>query len=181
MAGLGVPLAYSFSLLGTSASAMLLIPTHVESPAGAQALYHISIGHDPFIPTHLVTSVVKGSNDQGLTAISIPNHPQQPVFINGSEYKLMDIFQKRKKKKGSCHDPADSNRIFAEFCVSAGLATNSPRAEPQLIVMPIGQTLLDDIIISILLLERQRLTAALDTNEVHLETRKTSSPDRIVE
>uniref|UniRef100_A0A8H7XSG4 Uncharacterized protein n=1 Tax=Psilocybe cubensis TaxID=181762 RepID=A0A8H7XSG4_PSICU len=207
----GVPLAYSFSLLGTSASAMLLIPTHTH----AQALYHISIGHDPFIPTHLVTSVVKGSSEQGLyvggfkTAISSPNHPQQPVYINGGEYRLTDIFQKKKIKQGSqrfhwgnkqvfnmqwtcpdwpsagrftCHDPADDNRIFAEFSVSATLTTSSPRAEPQLIVMPIGHTLLDDIVISVLLLERQRLTAALDPlSEVQSGKRKAPSPHRIME
>ncbi|KAH9479706.1 hypothetical protein JR316_0008301 [Psilocybe cubensis] len=86
------------------------------------------------------------------------------------------------QKSTQCHDPADDNRIFAEFSVSATLTTSSPRAEPQLIVMPIGHTLLDDIVISVLLLERQRLTAALDPlSEVQSGKRKAPSPHRIME
>lgn len=58
------PVVYSFSLLETNSSAMLLAP--LLDFNRIQSSYHISIGHDPFIPTHLVTSVVRGSNEQGL-------------------------------------------------------------------------------------------------------------------
>lgn len=63
-----------------------------------------------------------------------------------------------------CHDPSNEARVFAIFTVTDAVG-NRPRAEPQLTLMPVGQRLLDDILISLLLLERQRLTAALDLCE----------------
>jgi len=126
------------------------------------------------------------------TMLSNPTHLGQLVSVHGKECRLGEIFVKGKKKNRvqyfdwgnnkaallrwscpqwpspgtfSCYDPNDKDRTFAEFTISRmGLQhpTESRGLPPQLAVKPIGHFLLDDILMSLLLLERHRQTAYLE-------------------
>lgn len=57
------PVVYTFSSLGATSSAMILVPTQ-DSP-DSRPVYHISIGNDPFLPMCFITSVVRGGYAEG--------------------------------------------------------------------------------------------------------------------
>ncbi|KAF9558739.1 hypothetical protein CPC08DRAFT_709445 [Agrocybe pediades] len=197
------PATYTFLQEESTLGSMLVIPTP-DAP-DPRPIYRIAINHEPFLPTCMVTVIIKAPTDQRLpvgrfrTMISQPTHPTQLVSIHGREHKLSDVFSRSDKRKRthyfdwgvktsknsvslrwscpdwpsagtfSCSDPSDETRMFATFSVSEnGLQHPAdPRTNlepPRLTVKPVGHFLLDDIILSLLLLERQRLTASMESS-----------------
>ncbi|PPQ94455.1 hypothetical protein CVT25_002546 [Psilocybe cyanescens] len=160
------PLTYTFSSLGGSSSAMILIPT-LDSP-DTRPVYHISVGHDPFLPFCFITTVVRGGSGQGeyvggfKTLHTYPSHMESPtpgsesVTIRGFEYSMPTIFTKG-KRKGVCYKRDDDTKPLARFTPTEELMQkNKPFPEAKLEIMPIGHARFDDILISVLILERNR-------------------------
>ncbi|KAF8199122.1 hypothetical protein BJ912DRAFT_689280 [Pholiota molesta] len=73
-------------------------------------LYHISVGHYPFLPTCLITSVTKGSDEYGpyiggfktmmMSGQENTRFGSQTVTIRGREHRLWQIFTKEPKRQG---------------------------------------------------------------------------------
>jgi hypothetical protein len=57
------PVTYTFSSLGPTTGAMILVPPP-DSP-DTRPLYHISVSHDPFLPHCRITSVLQGGSVNG--------------------------------------------------------------------------------------------------------------------
>jgi len=198
-----VPTTFLFSLMGANTSAMLLIPS-MNSPE-TRPLYHISAGIDPFLPTRMVTTVLKGANDQGQYVggfKTVPmiqaerRHPAkigdssaaayQTVTVRGKEIIQSAVWKSlgmnNAKKTFSWGNPRKmipsftwscpmwpkagtftcftgpyfTRTTYAEFTVSD---PSKERVEPKLKLMPDGYQYFDEIVISILLLERDRMTS----------------------
>ncbi|KAF9482615.1 hypothetical protein BDN70DRAFT_918971 [Pholiota conissans] len=197
------PETYTFSNISISNSSMLLIPPR---DAVSQApLYYIAVGHYPFLPTCLITSVTKGSDEHGpyvggfkcvtmMSGQESTRFGSQTVTIRGREHLLWQIFTKEPKRKGAqtfrwkpfgsssrvlvwtctkwpqpgaftCYsDNKDSRTKVAEFTtITELLRPAASSQQPTLMIMPSGHAHFDDILISALLLERQRLLAVLNT------------------
>lgn len=56
-----------------------------------------------------------------------------------------------------CHLPSDSAKRLAEFYPASYLKKTNPFAQSQIVVYPEGQALLDDILVTSLIIERLRL------------------------
>uniref|UniRef100_A0A8H7XTS8 Uncharacterized protein n=1 Tax=Psilocybe cubensis TaxID=181762 RepID=A0A8H7XTS8_PSICU len=93
---------YTFSQINTS-NAMLVVPRHTSGETSP--IYYISVGYDPFLPTCMMTSIFRGSNDQGAyvgsfhTTLLERDNSGQAISIRGVEGKQSDVFRKGSKKK----------------------------------------------------------------------------------
>ncbi|PPQ94454.1 hypothetical protein CVT25_002545 [Psilocybe cyanescens] len=187
-----VAIAYSFSQIGTS-NAMFVVPR--QGAVDTRPLYYVSVGHEPFLPTCLVTSIFRGSSDQDTyvgsfqTTLLQSDNSGQAISIRGSEGRQSDVFKPGTKKKGNqtfdwgdgtmtrirlqwtcpnwpsagtftCRNPVN-NHVYAEYSVSSRRL--EPKENPLLTVLPIGHSVFDDLVLSILLLERRRLLLLPDT------------------
>ncbi|KAH9479705.1 hypothetical protein JR316_0008300 [Psilocybe cubensis] len=192
------PVVYTFSSLGPSSSAMILVPTQ-DSP-DTRPIYHISVGHDPFFPMSFITSVVRGGHAEGDyvggfktiqayrmigTNRWLPTPASETVTIRGFEYPMPGLFVKNNKnglkhfqwgnklkeqyrltwacpafpgaRVYTCYKQGHETQPLAKFTpTNELLRRNTPFPEAKLEIMPIGHGLFDDILISVLLLERMR-------------------------
>ncbi|KDR73862.1 hypothetical protein GALMADRAFT_141637 [Galerina marginata CBS 339.88] len=200
-----VPVTFTFSLMAANTNAMLVIPS-IDSP-DTRPLYHISVGLDPFFPTRMVTTVLKGGNEQGqyvggfktvpviqaykdhkAKSKSSPAAACQTVAVGGKEIMQSTVWKDMGTRKGktkafnwgdprqmipsftwscpawpnagkfSCYMDRNYpyNITYAEFTVSD---PSESLTEPKLTLMPEGHQYFDEIMISVLLLERDRMTA----------------------
>ncbi|KAF8199081.1 hypothetical protein BJ912DRAFT_922262 [Pholiota molesta] len=175
------PVTYTFSSLGPTTGAMILVPPP-DSP-DTRPLYHISVSHDPFLPHCRITSVlqggsVNGSYVGGFTSISgiedLKKDAETHTTLKrkGLAYQTFEWYSFNSKRAlkwttstswpkagpSTCVLLSDPKKAkVAEFTPFAELRRRGqPVLENTLTVMPVGHSHLDDILISALLLERRR-------------------------
>ncbi|PBK99075.1 hypothetical protein ARMGADRAFT_1007695 [Armillaria gallica] len=178
-----IPVTYSFSRL--SFNSLILIPPP-ESP-DSRPLYHISVNNNVFNTMSHTTIIHRGPTEDGPyvgefeSGISYKN---ATVYMGGVETPL----SARLSKRGSftagrwnwtgpkhklawnceitpriCHSVNNQNTVYARFNPSNKLRkANTPPELYTLQIMPAGQAFFDDILISALLIEQQRLCPRVD-------------------
>ncbi|KAF9041741.1 hypothetical protein BDZ89DRAFT_1034833 [Hymenopellis radicata] len=178
------PVTYMFSPF--SHDTMLLIPS-AASP-DTRPKYHISVRMNCFIPSSFITTVRAGATNEGSVIgdfeMGIADTPAT-VMIRGKEYPMMDVlkrhgsrltgswkwrffqngvkiqrlfwdYQEQSVKK--CYS-GDKKVLYATFMPLTPMRVPGAPVQLQtLTVMPPGQDYFDDIILSILIIERWRLT-----------------------
>ncbi|KAJ7597509.1 hypothetical protein C8J56DRAFT_920254 [Mycena floridula] len=176
-------IVYSFSPLGLNT--MLLMPP--ADAADTRPKYCISVGSNCFAPTSFVTTLYRGGStngelvgdfEMGLSAI-------RPKFlIRGKEFFLGEVLSRsgptikatwdwRFVKKGLLWDCKIAGTSGGGRCLSRDRKTTfaiwtptplhekrspgTPVVLPRLEVTPAGQDMFDDIVLSLLIIERYRL------------------------
>ncbi|KAF5316090.1 hypothetical protein D9619_006587 [Psilocybe cf. subviscida] len=177
------PVTYTFSSLGPSSSGMVLVPP--SSSPDTRPVYHISVGQDPFFPPCSITSIVRGGMPDGphvgsfRTVHANTKRDAETVCI---QITLPDgtIMQSRKiyqwywfneerilewtcapnfpaASETICTHPDNPKAVLARFVPASQLQRrNRPVEENQLTVTPAGYARFDDILISVLIWERNR-------------------------
>ncbi|KAF8235569.1 hypothetical protein L208DRAFT_738500 [Tricholoma matsutake] len=175
------PVLYSFSRV--SPNAMLLIPpSHAPD---TRPLYHISVNLNCFNPLSAITCIRRGATEYGEYVgdfeLGISSQPATICFRD-REFLMSSLITKLGSREGCvwhwmsnspthavrwdtrpspavCSTGLPSNPPLAKFYPSAGLRRPStPAPISRLQVMPQGHERLDDILISLLIIERKRLT-----------------------
>ncbi|KJA27920.1 hypothetical protein HYPSUDRAFT_62318 [Hypholoma sublateritium FD-334 SS-4] len=180
-----LPTTYKF-VPSDSPSAMIVTQYSDESEAGAK--FHISVGMNCFMPLNHVTTIRRGSSPTGeLVAefeMGISEDPAM-IIVGSEEITVSSVLS---KLQGSRHSamwlwsgcPSTSGLLWDTrkmpfLCISmrkigggvdsSTVATftparrgNPPAAVPELTVTPLGQDYFDEIILSLLIIERKRLT-----------------------
>ncbi|KAK0481707.1 hypothetical protein IW261DRAFT_1094328 [Armillaria novae-zelandiae] len=171
-------MVYLFSNIGDNA--MLLIPA--PNAPDTRPKYHISVGMNCFIPSSYITTIRRGATQEGPMVgdfeMGIADKTAT-LSIGGNEFPIGDVLGKSgprrrglwdwkfvnhglfwdcKKNPRMCFS-FDKKMLFAIFTPVTNLRQPGTPAElPQLEVTPQGQPFFDDILMSIMIIERWRLT-----------------------
>lgn len=195
------PVLYSFSTV--SPTSMLLLPP--LSASDSRPRYHISVSTNCFTPSSYITTIRKGTSESGELVgefeMGLTSKLKPPtVCVRGQEALLRDILDDSKRDVASIFWKGQSGHLFwddnsitkkcyrtehcrpfellAEFSVPNGLRWLGDPAEcTQLRIYPEGQEHFDDILISILVLERKLTTLAVK-DEAMLASSSISNPMR---
>ncbi|KAK0457845.1 uncharacterized protein EV420DRAFT_1643695 [Desarmillaria tabescens] len=174
------PVTYSFSRL--SFNSLILIPPP-ESP-DSRPLYHISVNINVFNPMSHITIIHRGPTEDdpyvGEFETGISSN-DATVYMGGVETPLSTRLSKRGSAQAGrwswtgpdlkhklawncevtpriCHAVNNHNVVYARFKPSNKLRkANTPPELSTLQISPAGQAFLDDILMSVLLIEQQRL------------------------
>ncbi|KAK0189195.1 hypothetical protein F5146DRAFT_1003140 [Armillaria mellea] len=176
------PVTYSFSRL--SFNSLILVPPP-ESP-DSRPLYHISVNNNVFNTMSHTTVIHRGPTEDGPyvgefeSGISYKN---AIVYMGGIETPLSARLSKQGGSKAGrwtwsgpkhkvawnceftpfCHSVNNQNTVYARFSPGNKLRkANTPPELYTLQIMPAGQVFFDDILISALLIEQQRLCPRVD-------------------
>ncbi|KAK0465590.1 uncharacterized protein EV420DRAFT_968344 [Desarmillaria tabescens] len=173
-------IVYSFSHIGDNA--MILIPPY-DAP-DTRPKYHISVRLNCFIPSSYITTIRRGATQEGAIVGDFEmgiSDKTATLFIRGKEFPIGDVLGKSgsrrtglwdwkfvkyglfwdcKKNPRKCFS-SDRRTLFATFMPVTNLRQPGiPTVLPQLEVTPQGQPFFDDILMSVLIIERWRLTPA---------------------
>ncbi|KAK0488646.1 hypothetical protein IW261DRAFT_1557089 [Armillaria novae-zelandiae] len=168
-----IPVIYSFSRL--SFNSLILVPPP-ESP-DSRPLYHISVYNDVFNTMSHTTIIRRGATEDGPRS-GISSKPAT-VYMGGLETPLSTRLSKRGRSSAGrwfwtgpkhrlawncettpriCHSLTNQNIVYAKFNLSNKLRrANTPPELYTLQIMPEGQPYFDDVLMSALLIEQQRL------------------------
>ncbi|KAK0233643.1 hypothetical protein IW262DRAFT_1331664 [Armillaria fumosa] len=173
-------IVYSFSDIGDNA--MILIPS--PNAPDTRPKYHISVRMNCFIPSSYITTIRRGATQEGAIVgdfeMGIADKTAT-LFIRGKEFPIGDVLGKSGSRRGGLWDwkfvkyglfwdckrnprkcfSIDKKTLFAIFMPVTNLRKPDTPAElPQLEVTPQGQPFFDDILLSVMIIERWRLTPA---------------------
>ncbi|KAK0458835.1 uncharacterized protein EV420DRAFT_1642555 [Desarmillaria tabescens] len=172
------PLVYSFSTVGPTS--MLLLPP--PSAPDTRPRYHISVSTNCFTPSSYITIVRKGASENGELIgefeMGLTSKLKPPtVYVRGQEALLGNTLDDSRRhvtdRLVTFWDDGSTTKcyrtehcrpleILAEFIVPGGLRRlGEPALSTKLKIYPEGQEHFDDILISILVLERKRTTLAV--------------------
>ncbi|KAK0497337.1 hypothetical protein EDD18DRAFT_150514 [Armillaria luteobubalina] len=180
-----IPVIYSFSRL--SFNSLILVPPP-ESP-DSRPLYHISVNNDVFNTMSHTTIIRRGATEDGPYVGEFDSgisSKDATVYMGGIETPLSTRLYKRGRSSAGtwywtgpkhklawncettpriCHSVTHQNTVYAKFNLGKRLRrANTPPKLYTLQLMPEGQPFFDDILISALLIEQQRLCPRSDAS-----------------
>ncbi|KAF9008103.1 hypothetical protein BDZ89DRAFT_1079194 [Hymenopellis radicata] len=189
------PFVYSFSPV--SPTSMLLLPP--RSALDSRPRYRISVSTNCFTPSSYITTVTRGASDYGELVgefeMGITSRAKSATIrVARKESYISDVLDESKSVvrcvlwKGHTGNLFWSNStmarrfvqrdLLAEFCAPTGLRNPEEDDAPlvQLKIYPEGHEMMDDILLSALVMERRRTT--FDITERHPIILKPDEPLR---
>ncbi|KAI0803226.1 hypothetical protein BC629DRAFT_1284133 [Irpex lacteus] len=164
-----VPVTYNF--VRTSPFAMVVSAEGASNPR-EQGLYHVGVGANIWMPNCTVTTVRRGSNENGPIVAEIElgiSSVAATVTIGGVSKTLQQVyFRKSSVSSSRLYFTGDGATIkwklgptsWQAHIGSTLLATFTPTPPRKLTLQPAGHPKADHIIISLIILMREHLTPA---------------------